>query len=134
MNIKNIALWLLASMSIVATCLMTYIAIKQYSSQHKAMPTQIQFESQQWKNVPLYGTNNLRYRMHKDLIARYKLIGMTKEEIIDLLGPQSDPAYFKEWDLRYWMGPEPGPYGIDSIWIVLKIKDNKIVKYRIVSD
>ncbi len=70
--------------------------------------------------------------MHEDLIAKYKLIGMTKDGIIDLLGPQSDPAYFKDWDLRYWMGPEP--YGIDSIWLVMKLRKDKVVEYEIVTD
>lgn len=72
--------------------------------------------------------------MHEDLLQKHKLIGMTKEEIIGLLGPQSDVNYFQSWDLRYWMGPEPSFISIDSIWIVLKLEKNKVVKYKIMTD
>lgn len=98
----------------------------------EASSSRIPFDSQKWKNATLYGTDDTRYRMYEDLIARYKLVGMTKDEIIELLGPESDPAYFKEWDLRYWMGPEP--YGIDSVWLVMRIRDGRVVEYKIVTD
>ena len=71
--------------------------------------------------------------MHEDLLNRYHLVGMSKEEVTNLLGSQSDPTYFREWDLRYWVGPEPG-VGVDSIWLVIKLQDNKVVSYKIVTD
>ncbi len=94
----------------------------------------ISFDSAQWKSAPLYGINDIRYRMHNNLLKKHKLIGMPKEEIVKLLGPQSDPSYFQSWDLRYWMGPEPGFISLDSIWIIMKLKDNKVIKYEIVTD
>jgi hypothetical protein len=100
---------------------------------HKDKQAPIQFSSVQWCKAPLYGSDNTRYKMYKDLIARYTLKGMTKEEIIELLGPQSDPAYFKDWDLRYWLGPEPG-WKIDSIWLVIKLKNNRVDKYQLITD
>lgn len=93
----------------------------------------VPFDSDVWKNVKLYFSDSTRYEMYDDLINKYKLIGMTKEEIVELLGPQSDPAYFKDWDLRYWLGREPG-IGIDSIWLVIKLENNKVIYFKTVTD
>ena len=95
--------------------------------------SEMPFDSKKWKEVNLYVGEDTRYRMHKDLLRKYKLIGMSKEEVLDLLGPQSSPTRFPEWDLRYWMGPEPG-IGIDSIWLVIKLKDDKVIDYKVVTD
>jgi hypothetical protein len=92
------------------------------------------FDSEKWKQVELYGDDDTRLSMYGDLISRHKLIGKSKEEIIDLLGGQSDPAYFKDMDLRYWLGPEGGITGIDSNWLVLKLDNNRIVHYEMVTD
>ncbi len=98
-----------------------------------SLPSQIPFDSQKWKSA-ISEKNNTRYRMHKDLIKNYKLIGKTKDEIFELLGSQNETLHLQDWDLCYWMGPEPSLISIDSIWLVMKLKNNKVVKYKLITD
>lgn len=102
------------------------------SSHHKNKES-LPFDAQQWRQVSLHSTDNTRYRMITDLFKQYPLIGMRKEQILELLGPQSDEEYFRDWHLRYWLGPEPG-IGIDSIWLVMRCKDGVITEYRLLTD
>jgi hypothetical protein len=70
-------------------------------------PSQMQFDSARWKDP---GENDeLRWRMHKDLINEYGLVGVTEDEVIALLGYDCGCSYFREYDLVYWMGPEQNP-------------------------
>ena len=69
--------------------------------------------------------------MHEDLIDKYKLTGMTKKEIVELLGPvQSHRFFCKKWDLCYWMGRR-SMYSSEVIWLVIKLRDNKVAEYQI---
>jgi hypothetical protein len=47
-----------------------------------------------------------------------------------LLGPQSDPAYFKGWDVRYWLGPN----GLDSWWLLVRFRNDIVSEMRVASD
>lgn len=91
------------------------------------------FDSQAWKRADVSSLERIRYRMHEDLLKRYPLIGMSKENLIELLGPPVNSEYFREWDLKYPMGPEPG-IGIDFIWLVLKLRDDTVIAYNVVTD
>lgn len=76
---------------------------------------QIPFNSQQWKSAEYSDyTDETRQRMLRSLIRKHRLLGMKKEQVLDLLGPESDPAYFAEYDLRYWLGPEHSWMALDS--------------------
>ena len=135
MNKKNVLKWIVALIggAIGIAILLVLIAFGSYAVYVKlSEPRPIKFDSLQWKNVPQNSIEDTRYRMHKDLIAKYKLIGMTREEIIELLGPSSDLTSFKEWDFNYILGPEPG-IAIDLVWLVIKLQNNRVVKYRIIT-
>ena len=42
---------------------------------------------------------------------------------------------WKEWDLVYWLGPERGPFGVDSEWLVIKFDSSgRVQDYQIVRD
>lgn len=73
--------------------------------------------------------------MVDNMLSRYTLIGMEKEEVINLLGPETT-SIFEENDERliYYLGPERGFIRIDSEWLVLTIKDNKVVGIEITTD
>ncbi len=91
------------------------------------------FDSERWKTAELYGASKARQRMVEDLLQKFPLSGMSEEEVHELLGPQSDPTYFKAYDLRYWLGPERG-LGVDSEWLVIRLNDGRVAEYRIVTD
>ena len=100
---------------------------------HLGPAAHIPFDPVKWRQVELYTLDNTRYRMYPDLLMRHTLLGMSKQEILELLGSQSDPEYFRDWDLRYWLGPEPG-IGVDSIWLVIKLQESRVVDYQVVTD
>lgn len=121
------------SIFLILTCFLIVSCVSANKILSNSASGQIKFDSEKWKNVKLYFSDDTRQRMLEDLLKKYKLIGMTREEIIALLGPESDPAYFKGWDLRYWLGREPG-LGIDSLWLLLRLKDGKVIEYKIATD
>lgn len=140
MSRRSVIKWtLVGSISFV---LLTWIAYRHLDLIVWALATQqtpktifvpIPFNAEQWKTADISSLDRIRYRMHQDLLRRYSLIGMTHEELIALLGPPSNSEYFKEWDIRYPMGPEPG-VGIDFIWLVFKLQNNRVAEYQIVTD
>ena len=66
------------------------------------------FDSTRWKSAKLYGLDETRLHMIDDVQKRTR--GMSRADVEALLGPESDPAYFRGWNLRYWLGPN----GIDG--------------------
>jgi hypothetical protein len=59
--------------------------------------------------------------MVEDLLRRMPLVGMNRDEVVGLLGEPTRSGYFKDYDLVYWLGPEPGLLSIDSEWLVMKL-------------
>ena len=59
--------------------------------------------------------------MADDLVNSQQLVGLTRQEVVALLGEPPKTEYFKEFDLVYYLGPERGFTGIDSEWLVLKL-------------
>lgn len=88
------------------------------------------FSSESWQKHP-----EKRVDMVDDLLSKYELMGMTKEEVITLLGQSTDTEYFKtENNMAYYLGPERGLISIDSEWLVLEMQDNHISKVNILRD
>jgi len=93
-------------------------------------PSQIPFKEQEWKSAKYQEWT--RYRMYNDLTEKYKLIGMTREEINTLLGiPDRDYQGKCFW---YEMGPDSAFIGIDSRWLAIYFENDRIVKYDIKYD
>jgi outer membrane protein assembly factor BamE (lipoprotein component of BamABCDE complex) len=77
----------------------------------------------------------VRLEMADDLIAHDKLNGMTRVEVVNLLGEPTKTNKFKDWDLVYWLGQERSFIPIDSEWLVVYFDANGLVRdYRIVKD
>lgn len=80
-------------------------------------------------------TDGVRVRMVDDLLRRHSFQGMTREQVIGLLGEPDKTGYFKDWDLVYWLGPERGFMSIDSEWLVIRFdSQQKVTDFRMVSD
>ncbi|WP_339703464.1 hypothetical protein [uncultured Marixanthomonas sp.] len=85
------------------------------------------FNSEKWKNwkeseAELF----LRWDMREDLVNNYDLIGMSTEQIIDLLG---EPENWNEKELRYYLGSSRR--GINTGSLILQIKNDTITDYEI---
>lgn len=74
--------------------------------------------------------------MVDDLLQKYDLKDMTREEIISLLGTPTDTEYFKEdKNIVYYLGNERGLISIDSEWLVVDFDDSmKVTDYKVVTD
>lgn len=90
----------------------------------------IPFDRQVWLSTRLYSEDYSRYQMRKDLIARFKLIGMSRQEVLDLLGPPSEPEMNSEWQLIYWLSPDCA-LPIDNNWLKINLTNDRVVVYDI---
>ncbi|MEW6208487.1 MAG: hypothetical protein AB1631_08970 [Acidobacteriota bacterium] len=99
-------------------------------------PPSIQFESERWKNKNLEESGHpIRIQMIDDLISSRMLDGMSKAEILKLLGEADNDGYFKDWDMVYWLGPERSPISIDSEWLVIRFdSEEKVFEYKTARD
>lgn len=68
------------------------------------------------------------------LQERGTLIGLSRTEVVEMLGEPEVTAYFQEYDLVYWLGDERGYFSIDSEWLVLRIVDGRVASAKIVTD
>ena len=77
------------------------------------------FDSSQWKSV-VRSDDYSRQDMVGSLIWSDTLAGTTRSAMLTLLGPDCECAYFKEWDLVYWLGPDRSFLSLDSEWLVVR--------------
>ena len=75
-----------------------------------------------------------RQQMLSDLLANHITMGMTRSDIVYLLGEPTETTHFQSYDLVYWVGSEPGLISIDSEWLVFDFEDDILVDYRRVTD
>lgn len=96
----------------------------------------IPFDSATWKDPTLVHSSGapVRIRMVDDLLWRYRLVGMSRSKIDELLGPPTQTGYFGAYDYVYWLGPERSYFSIDSEWLVIKIRNGRVVEAHIASD
>ncbi|WP_304507461.1 hypothetical protein [Anaerotignum sp.] len=88
------------------------------------------FSTERWVNDP-----QKRVDMVDNLLENHDLLGMTKEEVILLLGKDTETEYFKtDGNLVYYLGPERGLISIDSEWLVLEIAENQVTEVNIFRD
>jgi hypothetical protein len=72
------------------------------------------------------GENSLRWDMCDDLIDNYLLIGMTKREVVALLGAPMSDCDKENCDIVYGLGPCRSGISYGSLYLTLE--KNKIVK------
>lgn len=76
--------------------------------------------------------DTVRVWMVDDLLRRYQFKGMTREEVVRLLGEPNTTSYFKNWDMVYWLGYQRGFMGLDYEWLVLRLDEGqKVTEYKI---
>ena len=90
------------------------------------------FDGARWndKNLPA----SVRLQMADDLIRTHRLDGMTRGQVVVLLGEPPKTPYFKDYELVYLLGPERGAMRIDSEWLVVKFGRDGCAEARIARD
>ena len=124
-RLKRVAVW------IVLTMVLGIGATAYYLSRPTAQDELI-FDRDLWQHNPL-GENRSspRYRMIGDLLRRYRLVGMTRAEVVALLGPIEYPRGssrrpYPGWDL----GDVDGLFGLPAgrTFMVKFGPDDRVVK------
>jgi len=137
MTTRRRLVWLLAV--VLATPVALYVAAW---ASFVAVPAaddlrhRLPFDAESWRRRsadadPEWPT---RLRMVDSLIDRKRLDGLNRAQVERLLGPSDPTDKWKDWDLVYWLGPERGPIGIDSEWLVVRFDGHGAATYRIVRD
>ena len=93
---------------------------------------QTRFDSNVWKSMP--SNDPGRLAMVDDLLAKYRLVGMTQSEIDGMLGIPPQTPYFQDYDYVYWLGPERGVISIDSEWLCIAFDKGVAVEARLMRD
>ena len=93
------------------------------------------FDAGAWQAAKEKWQDPVRQRMVDDLLRRHRLVGMTRERVVELLGESDTTDYFRDWDLVYWLGMERSWISIDSEWLVLRLNaQSAVTEARLVTD
>jgi hypothetical protein len=74
-----------------------------------------------------------RFLMIEDLTSKHPLIGMTRTQVLDLLGPMQAGDYPGFGDC-YYLGPEDHPFGVDNAWLVLTFENDVLQGWQLATD
>jgi hypothetical protein len=78
------------------------------------------FDPAVWADeAKVYAAPYPRNQMVADLRQRVLVPGLSRAEVLALLGPATDTEYFAEHGLVYWLGPETGAVSVDSQWLLI---------------
>ncbi|MBT4530301.1 MAG: hypothetical protein HOC27_03775 [Phycisphaerae bacterium] len=91
---------------------------------------QMPFESSAWKNNPtVFSLESVRLRMVDDFLDTHNIIGMSREEVVLLLGEPDQTEYFKSYEMVYMLGQETDSYfAIDSQWLAIHVDGTAVVE------
>ena len=90
---------------------------------------QDKFDAKEWKVNP-----DVRYKMANDIIEQKVLYSKTREEVIQLLGlPDALDVSTTDF-LAYKLGTPPSFFDAEPQHLVIKLKDNKVVKVVVEQD
>ena len=89
------------------------------------------FDSHLWKTTHLDNENelSLRWDMMNSLRNNYNLVGMSKNEIIKLLG-NPDSSFSTSTTFRYFLGY--AHFGIDTGSLIIEFKNERVQKQVVI--
>lgn len=95
-----------------------------------------EFSPPAWRDTTLaFGKAAVRGCMVDDLLEKHTLVGMTRAQIVGLLGDPSPPQAdtLAAFELVYWLGPERGPIGTDSEWLAIRLDRDRVKSAELVT-
>jgi hypothetical protein len=129
---KRSRIILIGAAALVATPLVVYVGTMAFlflAPEVEAHSKATEFEAAAWKARSLDAGQMwpTRLRMVDDLLKSERLIGATRQQVEDLLGPPDKTEYFRDWTMVYWLGPERGAFRIDSEWLGIRLSQSGVV-------
>ena len=95
----------------------------------------IRFDPAAWRSAPRNHLDDTRHRMLRSLLREHPLVGMTRDDAMELLGPANETPLFPDYDLHYLLGPEFGQISLERMWLLIKLDDRgRVREYRLVKE
>lgn len=105
--------------------LMSVVFMRHTDSQAAFIP----FDQSIWTDdEAIHRLPNPRRLMIEDVLSNHLKAGMTRQEVITLLGKPTETPHFRDRDLVYWLGNEEGYVSIDSAWLVIDLDGTDAVE------
>ena len=118
---------------LIAVLLLATVAVVGCAFELRYLPIR-PFDAEMWRR-PEAPYSNVRLSMVEWLVRSGRLDGLTRPQLLALLGPPTETGHFTDWDLVYLLGPERGLLGIDSEWLVIRLgPDGRVADYEIARD
>lgn len=93
-----------------------------------------EFDRAVWTSeTAIYEESYPRLAMLDDVRARLEP-GMSREAVVDLLGPPTETPYFADHDLVYWLGQERSGVSVDSAWLVVDFAETGLDRVQVLTD
>jgi hypothetical protein len=90
------------------------------------------FIQSQWLASP--SGSRVRAKMLDDLLEKHPFLHKTREEIEALIGPPESKSWdkhFDKCDMVYLIGPFQSPVPTSSIWLCLKLSENRVTHLQV---
>ena len=90
------------------------------------------FDSQTWKEADLLSRS--RVEMMPALLRQHELVGMSREEVVNLLGDPTQTDKWQGWDMIYVLGPTDY-MPIDNEWLLLRLdRSQRVAAFKQTAD
>ena len=93
-------------------------------------PVGHEFDPTVWKDQTKVGSG-VRQGMADRLVAHKSLIGMSRDQIEDMLGPPEERST-ETW-IVYNLGPDLGFMGIDGKLLIVELENGKVARCRVIT-
>jgi hypothetical protein len=92
------------------------------------------FVRAQWMDTTMArGKLAVRGCMVDDLLDRHELRGMTRAQVVALIGDPDTVRDLPGYDLVYWLGPQRGLIGTDSEYLAMKLdRSNRVTSVELI--
>jgi len=117
---------------LAVVALAAFALVRTMDPQQASMP----FEPAMWADEEaLRQRPNLRRSMANDLMDNHLSKGMSRQDVIALIGHPTDTGHFQDRDLVYRLGDEGGYISVDSAWLVIDLDEaGKVTGFETVTD
>jgi len=94
------------------------------------------FVQSQWMDTTMArGKLAIRGCMVDDFLDTHELRGMTRTQVVALIGEPDRQSDVPGYDLVYWLGPQRGLIGTDSEYLVMKVDtSNRIATVELITE
>ncbi|MGP1386752.1 MAG: hypothetical protein ACTS2F_24555 [Thainema sp.] len=98
------------------------------------------FDVAQWQSASYCNDSHTlkdtaRVQMVDDLLHQYDFVGSPSTAVFALLGQPTEVSLFSEWDILYFLGPEPGLFSTSHLWLGFQLDDQqRVTNCQVVSD